>query len=431
MTVLLSRRATVQAVLETEYGTSPNIGNMDGILVSEPTYTADPALLERDFTRDTLSQQSHIIGRLMSKMEFTTELRGNGKQDSGRVVDAPIITRLFRACGYEQTLRQAPYATTVFERDVHDTRVTWTSGGTLISADIDTVIRYELTVSTAGVSGTAMLTYRGYVGDKAMPALDDAESEVTTPVAIAGGTPITIGTKGLTLTPAWDNATTVSLAEDQKWIVWLMPTGINLSPISANETSAVIVMNKDGVRHVMPGSYGTFEITAMAGEYATVKWTFMGLYEEPVDAFLPQPIYERALPSQVEHARLLLDEIDSCPIVEKFTFNQANDVQIRPDVCSEQGYVGTRIVSRSPEGGIDPEAALVASYDFWGKLRAATRMAFQMRVGTERGNIVWILAPSVQYTQMTYSDRQGLLTYDAGLKFAGYHRDDEIMFHFS
>lgn len=397
--------------MESTYNDPATVTTADGILVSEPMYTADPSLLERDFTRDTLSQQSHIVGRMLARMEFTTELRGNGKQDSGLLADAPIITRLFRACGYNITAKAAAYATDVFEDGDHENQVSWAAGGTLTNTD---VIKYTLEVTTGGASGTAEIT-----------VTSDTSGEGNAAAVVTTATAFTVGASGLELTPTF----TGDLASGQKWHVWLMPTGILLEPISSSMESVTLVMNKDGVKHTMAGSFGTFEITANAGEYASIKWTFTGTYTAPVDAALVSPTYERTLPSQVENARLFID--DFAAIVEKFSYNQNNDVQIRPDVNSEQGYIGTRIVSRKPEGGIDPEAALVADYDFWGKLRNATRMPFQMRVGDAVGNTVWIIAPSTQYTRMTYQDRQGLLTYDAGLKFSGYQADDEVMFFFA
>ena len=38
-------------------------------------------------------------------------------------------------------------------------------------------------------------------------------------------------------------------------------------------------MHKDGVKHTMTGAFGTFEVTAQAGNYASIKWTFTGLYD--------------------------------------------------------------------------------------------------------------------------------------------------------
>jgi hypothetical protein len=57
-------------------------------------------------------------------------------------------------------------------------------------------------------------------------------------------------------------------------------------------------------------------------------------------------------------------------------------------------------------------------------------MPFQMRVGQVAGNTVWMLAPSVQYTNLTCPDRNGIRAYDAGLKFSAYDADDELMFAF-
>jgi hypothetical protein len=67
----------VQAALEDVSGTQQAVTTDDGVLVSDPTFTGDGSVLERKFTRDTLSPIAHIMGRLTAKMEFTTELRGS------------------------------------------------------------------------------------------------------------------------------------------------------------------------------------------------------------------------------------------------------------------------------------------------------------------------------------------------------------------
>jgi hypothetical protein len=517
--------------METTYNSAASVGNSDGILVADPTYSADPNVLERNFTRDTLSPISHIVGRMLAKMEFTTELRGNGKQNSGVLTDAPIIARLFRACGYKLTacpdpgaigpfnigdianpiawsLGSGAFATgtltistgvpaandtvtigsrtytwksaltgaanevliggtitasgdnlaaainrgpgegtvyganTLINDDVaasnssgavtvtaklagdsansiatteSGTNTAWgaatLAGGTDVATTSD-MIAYYLEVTTGGASGTAEIT-----------VTSDTAGEGVAAAAVTSGSVFTIGTKGLTLTPAF----TGNLTQGDKYVVWLAPAGLKLLPISDFFESITLVMHKDRVKHTMPGAFGTFEVTAEAGNYASIKWTFTGTYQAPVDAAsLPSPVFEKTLPSQVELARLRLTDFNA--VVQKFTFNQGNDIQIRPDVSSSQGYIGTRIVGRKPEGGVNPEADLVANYDFWGMLRNATRMPFQMRVGTAAGNTVWCLAPSTQYSGMTYQDRQGISAYDAGMKFSAYQADDEMCF---
>ena len=410
-TPLLTRRAVVQAAIESTYDTPQAVTTADGVLVANPMFSVQPNVLERNFTRNTLSTQAIIMGRKIAKMEFSTELRGNGKQQSGLSADAPLISRLFQACGYAASEHIASVVRGPFDVDVHANEVAWVANAS--AATNTDVICYNVKVTTAGLSGAAHVT-----------VTSDTVGEGSASAIITTATLIALGTKGVTITPTF----TGTLALNQEWVIWAIPPGLSLDPISTGFESLTLVMYKDGVKHVMPGSYGTFDIEAVAGNFATVKWTFTGTWVAPVDGAMPTPIYERTLPAQVELARLRMSTFNA--IVEKVSFNQNNDIQIRPDVSSSQGYIGTRIVSRKPEGGINPEADLVANYDFWGQMASAARMAFQMRVGTVAGNTVWMLAPGVQYSGMTYADRNGILVYDAGLRFPGYLGDDEVSFHF-
>lgn len=407
---LLTRRAVVQAAIETDYGVVPTIGLNDGVLCSEPEYTIDPNVLERDFVRSSLSTTPIIIGRKLAGMTFSTEMRGNGRQKSGLAVDAPVIARLFQACGYGLTEHTQPSVFGPFDIDAHDVPVAWTANVT--AADNTDNIAYYIEVVTAGASGVAAVKVTS----------DITTQNSAAPIVLTTGTEIDLGTHGLTMTPTFSGA----LVAGQQWVIWLRPVGIALDPISDEFKSVSLVMYRDGIKHVMPGAFGTFEIEATAGDYAKISWTFTGKWVKPTDEQMPAPNYEKTLPSQVELARLRIDGYYA--IVEQFTFDQGNDIQLRPDVSSAEGYIGSRIVARDPTGGINPEAEKVADQDFWTKFADAKPMPFQMRIGTKSGNTIWMTSPGVQYTGMSYTDRNGLLTFDAGLKFPSYRADDEISF---
>ena len=534
MSVLLTRRAVFQGAMETAYNSPASVGVNDGFLVNNPAFTIKPNVLERNFVRDDLSQMPFIIGRKLASMEFETELRGNGLQNSGSYLDAALITRLFRASGYKMTPSRGPVVKGPFDQGNPSVQVTWAvssgtkaaqtltmsdtpsngqtvtighktykwvtaalaadgdvligasaattvtnliaainlavgagttyasattahpdkivassggsgiltatapkvgadfnslattttssqglwggatfTGGTNVASNTD-AIAYYLTVDLAGASGAAHVT-----------VTSDTAGEVVASAVITSGAPFSVGSKGLTITPTWSG----NLVAGQAWTVWLMPAGLSLDPISDGFESITLYMHKDGVLHEMPGSFGTFEITAQAGDFATVKWTFTGTYVEPVDDPNPSPIFERTLPGQVELARLRVGSFPA--VVEKFTFNQMNDIQIRPDVGSSDGYIGARIVSRKPEGGINPEADLVANNDFWGQMAAAQEMPLQLRIGHTPGNTVWMLFPNTQYSGLTYTDRNGILVFDAGVRFARSLGNDEACFYFS
>ena len=404
---LLTRRAVLQVAMESTYRTEATVGANDALYVEEPDYAVDVNLLERNFARDDISPLANIVGRRTASLKFTTELKGNGKQHSGVAGDAPLIARLFRASGYSLTAFNDVDTTSVFPVGNHPNEITWTvDASTAATTDL---VGYFLEVTTGGASGTAKITVSS-----------DTAGENNAEATVTSGTAFNVGSKGLEIVPSW----TGNLVVGQKWAVWLQPLGLRLDPISDNFESLTMVLNMDGVQHKMLGSFGTFTITAEAGDYAKIEWEFQGTFEDPTDVPMPICNYEKSLPQQVELARLRID--GEYTIVNAFNYTQGNDIQIRPDVSSNEGYVGTRIVSRAPEGGIDPEAELVANHDFWGKLGRAERMSFQMRCGTEPGNTVWFMAPSVQYTGLTYQDRNGIRTYDAQLKFSRVLGNDEF-----
>ena len=533
MSVLLTRKAVLQAAIEATYNVAQPVGVNDGFLVENPAYTIKPNVLERKFVHKDLSQVPFIIGRKVASMEFTTELRGNGLSNLGQAANAPLITRLFEACGYAMSTFPDPTVIGPFDQGQPAVEVGWSvssqknatnvytptanfNAGDELIADGETyafkavpavigdvelganigaslanvvaamnsaqqvgtqyfagtsqlphsiastdgakltitadnygpagnligtvytpastvegswahatlqggsdpgatadVVCYYLTVDTAGASGAAKIT-----------VTSDTVGEGNASAVVTSGQPFVVGTKGLTLAPTFAG----NLAVGQAWTVWLMPPGLSLQPISDSFQSLTLYLHKDGVLHTLPGALGTFEVTAQSGSYATVKWTFTGSFVEAVDDPNPAPVFERTLPSQVQLARLQVGEFNA--IVEKMTFNQMNDVQIRPDVSSQDGYNGVRIVDRKPEGGINPEADLLINNDFWGEFAAAQCMPFQMRVGTVAGNTVWMICPNTQYSGLTYGDRNGILVYDAGMRFARSQGDDEAYFYF-
>ena len=89
MTVLLTRKAVLQGAMETSYKSPASVGVNDGFLISNPAFTIKPNVLERNFVRNDLSPMPFIIGRKLASMEFETELRGNGLQNSGLASATP------------------------------------------------------------------------------------------------------------------------------------------------------------------------------------------------------------------------------------------------------------------------------------------------------------------------------------------------------
>lgn len=194
--------------------------------------------------------------------------------------------------------------------------------------------------------------------------------------------------------------------------------------------SLTFYLYKDGNLHIMTGCYGTVSFEAAVNGYAKATFEFTGQYYVPTAVALPtNPAYETTKPAQVELAQLQIDTFAA--VISKFSLDMGVKVLPRLDTNGADGYTGTYIDDRDVKGGIDPEAPLVGSYNFWTKLSTAAEVAFTMRVGSVAANIVTFTAPKTQYTGLTYASRDNLQTLDAALAFNGNAGDDEVVIAFT
>lgn len=194
----------------------------------------------------------------------------------------------------------------------------------------------------------------------------------------------------------------------------------------ADHKSATLYLYKDGMLHIMTGAYGTVMFEGEVNGFGKAKFEFIGQYYVPTDVALPaSPTFETQKPQQLEEAQFAIDGFAA--VISRFSLDTGVKVLPRLDANGSDGYNGTYIDGREMTGGIDPESTLVADENFWNKLALATEMPLTIRFGTTAGNTVTVTAGNVQYTGLTYSNRDNIQTYDAGLAFndAG-TGDDEV-----
>lgn len=412
---LLSRRALLLGAMESSYNNAAATNQTDdAILVTEPRWSPNVAYLQRNLNRGSISPVGAMTGRKEATITFQTEIRGNGRHASGVLGNAPMLTRLLRAAGFSLTAMATPQARPVLPVGLQNTDVSWVTGGTLTGLDVP--VPYILKVVTGGAAGTAKIRVFSPV---------EGEASVAGGITVPASGPMTIGTKGLTLTPTF----TGTLAVGQTFFVYIMPAGFLMTPVSEGFESMTMRLYVDGVMHLMTGARGTFSLSARAGELGSMSWTFTGQYSAPTDSPVPANAnLEKALPQMFEKAQLSLDGYDA--VVENVSMDIRNDIQLRPDANSPDGYLGTRLVGRNPTLGIDPEATLIAQNDFWSKLADASQRPFTCRFGNKVGNTVALYCPSTQYTGVQYADRNGIATLAAEMQLSGVYGDDEIHFLF-
>lgn len=419
---ILTRKTLMYAEVESTYGVAATFSDSTSpLLVENANYMLDISKIERPIYRNDLSPVADIIGRKIGRMSFTHELRGSGAAGS-----EARLGRLLRGCSMEATAMASPWwgDFLVTGGSMSGPSVAWAGGGTITG--VTEPKTFVISVTTGGTSGTAevSITY------------DDGSTQQTG-VEVTTATPIDLSGNSLdsaTITPTF----TGTLVIGQRWVVTVWPAGIKYLPTSQDDDweSLTINMYKDGVLHQLTGAYGSFKINAKAGDRATVDFEFTGFYVQPTDvAFPAAPVFETTLPQQVELGRLHIDQfgvagpLSNPCVVETFSYDIGNKIEPRMSINAANGYTGFIITERASTGGIDPEATLVATEDFWTKLSAAKQMPFGMRVGTVAGNMWAVHAPATQYTGLTYKDRNGIAVLDAGMKFNRRNGDDEIMLY--
>lgn len=414
----LVRKALVLAAVQIASGTeAAPTPELDAVLVSEPEYSVDPEVLEREFVKGTLSPNPLLMGRKLAMLKFSVEVRGNGRQHSGEAVDVARLARLMRGSGFELTSGDShSFVAPDFSNPESSPEVELVHAGPVT---LTKPILYTITVSTAGASGAAeVIVSSNSVDDTPNPA----------PVILTSGTVLTLGTKGGDVTPTWDGDLTVG----QRWRVLVAPAGTVAMPISDDMESITLHYYQDGLLHKITDAQGTFSLNAEAGKFASMEFTFTGKFHKPTDTPLPDVDtvkYEQTIPPKVEFANLTYQS-NSDLIVNDFTFEIANSVSPRPSVNHEDGFHSSRVTERKPVGGFTPEAELEGTVAFWADMADSKRRTFYAKIGNKPGNTVAIFAPSVQTNRLGYGDREGILTYDVGLAFSGNKGDDEVAFLF-
>jgi hypothetical protein len=410
---LLSKKATFLFGIETTKGVNPGLDGNHAVEVSDPEYTTDLTILERDYVSNDLSPFEHQVGRIIAGFKAVVPVRGNGKQHSGLLADAPILARMIQACGYELYAMAATgvdcHSPVVANSDNNKASpaVSWASN---VAATSNTApVLYTIEVTTAGASGAARFTVTSNSPSNALlPGGDEIAAPVQTPVVTSGVTAVALGAKGGTVTPTWVGNLTVG----QKWQVACFPRGIKARPVSENHKTASIELNGDGLYHEGNKAIGSFSLDATAGQTAKMTFNYTTTFVQPTDDVMPVADFGNLpLEPQVELATLTWGG-NSDLMVEKFTIDAASQIEARPSVNHAKGYASSRIVDRAPKFGFNPEATKEADHPFWDEFVKARSKTFLTRIGTEVGNQVVFFIGKGQTSEQPYGDRSGTRTYE-------------------
>lgn len=318
----------------------------------------------------------------------------------------------------------------------------FTFGGTWVEGDAVTLsvggVEFSFTAPatpTATTVGDAAVTaitadtrFTGTANSLGTVTIDFAGNAAEI-VLTSGTTAVTLGNSIGEITPTW----TGNLDAGDTWSVVLNRPGLHYDPVSTGFESLTIYVYFDGLLHKVTGCMGSVSFSGEAGNFGTASFTFTGQYVAPEDASLPSgAVYESSIPSQIELAALVFDDLrEVC--AQSFSADMNNEVTARDCMNGSDGFNGVQITGRNPQGGVNPEATQEANHPFWNRFANATQAKFHVNVGTVEGNIIHFVSESVQYSGISYTDRNGTRVYDVSLRFsaATADGDDELKLIFS
>lgn len=177
---------------------------------------------------------------------------------------------------------------------------------------------------------------------------------------------------------------------------------------SADKTISIDVW-EDGVKKGLAGASGNVTFEGDVGKRMMCNFEFSGVWQAPIDEALPAYAPGTTTPLRLQGGTFTL--ATQSIKIGKFSLNMGCNVIPRMDVDAAGGIAYFMLTDYDPVLSIDPEADLVAGYDYYGSWLAGTEAAVSLAV-TDGTDTVTFTLPKVQYREIAEGDRDGIQIYD-------------------
>lgn len=208
---------------------------------------------------------------------------------------------------------------------------------------------------------------------------------------------------------------------------------VEYKPRSTGFESVSLYYNVDGLLYKLLGARGSVNFVSKTGGINFAEFTMQALWTDPSDvAIVAQTGEPTVLPPVLLSSLLQVGTENYAAAIENINLNLNNTLFAAPDSTKADGIGGIYQVGRVPEGSMDPEAALVATFNFYSKWKAATKMDLTYQHGATQYNRIKHSCPQIVFTNVQPGDRSGITTFGTPFKIvsdtaAG---DDEITITF-
>lgn len=366
--------------------------------VIEPTYTITPLMFERPMKAQSLTKQVQTVPgtgkggatQPVATVEFSfgVELTGVSAVSTGT---APKIERFLKACGMKKT--------NVYKYGVTGTTY---SGGPFY--------HYEGIEGTSGSYSSADATAWS------CNAYGDAEF-------LASGTSA-LGTTAIKSQHSGATVTATGTAASQVGVGYSFDTAFSDNEARSSVTIRLYIGG--GTYVEAAGCKGTFEIAFVHGDRAVINFTMTGFLNEVADGALPtdHTYTANVPPAWINTGMSIGDDTANTALYTGALFNSmtltcGNEVTVREDTNSANGFQHAIIADRNPTLTWNPDAVTAATRDYFDSFLAGTPQRMRWSCGSATDNRVDFRVTSAQFTGVADGDRDSVVIYDTTTQLTG------------
>lgn len=456
----ITRRQQILIKVETSEGVTANPGAPDAIQVFDPNYSDNVEQLERAPAGGSLSRSFSAIGRTTRQITFGTDMRGSG--DTSIPVDQPEWGRLALASGYRLATLTKLTLGAVTGTGFQVGEIVQQSAGAIRGLVVGAFTSANALVDRLNTSGghLAVVVLAGTFTAAATTGESSASTSTASAVAAyegvayqptsqkqvqvstgawTGGTPAVgealdvevSGSKVGGVLVIADNAAGAFTSMNVVLLWGQMLNGntlrtasgagtatISADPVQILTPSLTVRHNLDGRRRDSLGARCDFSGQADVGQPMTITWTLQGDLGPAIDT---QPVATTGL-SAIRAPRLLgaICAYGRGAGLYRLTTKRigvANNGAVNPNLDANRtgGSTGSNVTDREPT--LTFQTDMVHGAFDWEAMRdAGTALRVAWLLGTTKGQIVGVVAPNCQVTEVSPADANGVAAFDVTCK---------------
>ena len=209
-------------------------------------------------------------------------------------------------------------------------------------------------------------------------------------------------------------------------------TSVTYKPTStaSNHKSLTFYIYEDGLRYKVTGARGSFSINLQTASKGVISFKFTGHYNTPTDTSIVSPTYNPTVPPVLVSVPFSIDSYSA--VISKLGIDLGIQIATPDNIAASDGYGTIVQTGRSATFTMDPEATLVATYDWITKWQSSGGYALTTGViGGTAGNIYTISAPVAVYGEIGNGDRSNVLTREIKGMLVESTTDDELSLAFT